>query len=83
MPHNVSYSAHGFSNQNLNLPGPSSVKATERPIANALSPLSSNMNPTSPMSNVSSPAPNSPYSSLPGTVKNLNKLNLQYAESIR
>ena len=77
MPHNVSYSAHGFANQNLNLPGPSSVKTTERPVANALSPLSSNMNPTSPMSNVSSPAPNSPYSSLPGTVQNLNKLTFR------
>lgn len=67
MPHNVSYSAHGFGNQSLGLPGPSSVKPPERPISNALSPLSTNMNPTSPMSNVSSPAPNSPYSSLPGT----------------
>lgn len=63
MPHNVSYSAHGFANQVLGIPGPSNVKPVD-PVAG--SPLSSNANPTSPMSNVSSPAPNSPYSSLPG-----------------
>lgn len=66
MPHNVSYSAHGFANQPVGLQGPSGVKPSERTVVNALSPLSSNINPTSPMSNVSSPAPNSPYSSLPG-----------------
>ena len=66
MPHNVSYSAHGFANQGLGMPGPSNLKPPDRPIANALSPLSASTNPTSPMSNVSSPAPNSPYSSLPG-----------------
>jgi len=65
MPHNVSYSAHGFPNQGLGMPGPSNLKPPERPIPNALSPLSANTNPTSPMSNVSSPAPHSPYSSLP------------------
>ena len=64
MPHNVSYSAHGFANQVLGIPGPSNVKQSDHPVAG--SPLSINANPTSPMSNVSSPAPNSPYSSLPG-----------------
>lgn len=69
MPHNVSYSAHGFANQAVGLPqapGPSSTKSMERPVASALSSLSVTTNPTSPMSNVSSPAPNSPYNSLPG-----------------
>lgn len=68
MPHNVSYSAHGFGNQSLGMPGPSSIKpGSDRPMPGALSPLSANANPTSPMSNVSSPAPQSPYSSLPET----------------
>jgi len=68
MPHNVSYSAHGFANQGLGMPGPgpSNLKVPERgTVNNALSPLSANTNPQSPMSNVSSPAPHSPYSSLP------------------
>ena len=69
MPHNVSYSAHGFANQAVGLsqaPGPSSTKSMERPVTSALTSLSVSTNPQSPMSNVSSPAPNSPYSSLPG-----------------
>lgn len=69
MPHNVSYSAHGFANQAVGLnqaPGPSNSKSMERPVASTLSSLSGSTNPTSPMSNVSSPAPNSPFSSLPG-----------------
>jgi mothers against decapentaplegic homolog 1 len=74
MPHNVSYSAHGFANQPaMGMPGPSSglKPNNERStnMANALSPLSASTNPTSPMSNVSSPAPQSPYSSLPGNDK--------------
>ncbi|EFX70037.1 hypothetical protein DAPPUDRAFT_300607 [Daphnia pulex] len=39
MPHNVSYSAHGFGNQSVGLtqaPGPSSTKSMERPVTSAL-----------------------------------------------
>lgn len=67
MPHNVSYSAHGFANQTVNITqaaGPSNTKNMDRPVT--MSSLSVGANPTSPMSNVSSPAPNSPYNSLPG-----------------
>lgn len=68
MPHNVSYSAHGFGSQNLSMhhgAGPSSVKSADQGMS-GMPPVSPSTNPASPLSNVSSPAPLSPYSSIPG-----------------
>lgn len=82
MPHNVSYSAHGFGNQAVAMAhgaGPSNVKPSEQGMS-GVSSVASSTNPASPLSNVSSPAPNSPYSSVPGMP--LHSWNFNFCELI-